>query len=438
MISPKLGAQSTIPLCESMCPGTAIPMRFGVILFWLTCWMILVMACKVFDIPCCACEVACTLVFCRMPFGVTSAALIFVPPRSMAITQSSMFLIVSNHNRFVLIHDSLALKERALAEGFEWVGVCDASDPAMDVYDEWLGRGMHAGMRYMASQRDARGTVDSILPGAQSILMVGLSYAPSRETEDLLSEMDWKIARYALGRDYHKVIRKKLKRVVSWLEEAYPSVRSRICVDSAPLMEREFAVRAGLGWIGKNTCLIDSRRGSWFVLGGIVLSERFVPDERAVGSCGSCRRCIDACPTGALVLEEGQKVALLDSNRCISYLTIEHRGDFSEEQMEMLNGWLFGCDVCQSVCPFNEARVSQPLRSAAHSERDFIPRAALLKMKDLQDFMNLDESEFLERFAGTALMRAGFAGIRRNVEALLRRAKSPKTATKSSNDSLVH
>lgn len=332
-----------------------------------------------------------------------------------------------------MVHDPSALKECALAEGFDLVGICDASDPVyLDVYDDWLSRGMQAGMAYMSSQRSARQKVDSLMPGAQSILMVGLNYAPSHETEILLRNLDWKIARYALGRDYHKVVRKKLKRVVTWLAATYPGLTCRICVDSAPLMEREFAVRAGLGWIGKNTCLINSRRGSWFVLGGVLLSERFVPDVNATGSCGSCRRCIDACPTGALILEEGKKVALLDSNRCISYLTIEHRAGFSDEQESMLNGWLFGCDECQSVCPFNEVRPSsQPLRSSPHGEPDFIPRASLLEMKSLEDFMKLRESEFTDRFAGTALMRAGYVGIRRNAEALLRRTKSPRVATKS-------
>jgi epoxyqueuosine reductase len=223
------------------------------------------------------------------------------------------------------------------------------------------------------------------------------------------------IARYALGRDYHKVLRSKLKRLSSWLETEYPGARYRPCVDSAPIFERDYARLAGLGWFGKTTCLIDSKRGSWFFIGLLLTSVEFQIDAAAVGSCGSCRKCIDACPTGAIVKADGRWQ--IDSRRCISYLTIEHRGPIDEELQKQVGGWTFGCDVCQEVCPFNEARPSQPARSPQTREHDFLERRRWPSLVELGT-ISFEEWDHLTR--GSAVRRARWEGLQRNAKINLR------------------
>ncbi|MBA3725777.1 MAG: 4Fe-4S dicluster domain-containing protein, partial [Armatimonadetes bacterium] len=196
-------------------------------------------------------------------------------------------------------------------------------------------------------------------------------------------------------------------------------------VDSAPILERDYANLAGLGWFGKNTCLIDSKRGSWFFIGLLLLDKEFEPDASAVGSCGTCRLCIDACPTGALVLGHGRPVAVLDSSRCISYLTIEHKGLFSQEESDMLHGWLFGCDVCQEVCPFNQPRGNQPMRARPTAEPDFEARP-MNETPDLAGLADISAEKFAEAYAGTAFMRAGAARMRRNAQAFVQ-ARNQRT-----------
>jgi epoxyqueuosine reductase len=311
-----------------------------------------------------------------------------------------------------VIHESGPLKEAAEREGFQLVGVCPASAPPhFGAYLEWLAAGNHAEMGYMESSVTARSHSNELLPGAKSILAVGLNYnsQPPPDAEA-------RVARYALGRDYHKVLKGKLKRIAKWAEDSYPGLKTRPCVDSAPVLERDYAQLAGLGWFGKNTCLINSKTGSWFFIGLLILDQEFTADSPAVGSCGSCRLCLDACPTGALTVRGG--VPTLESGKCISYLTIEHRGDFTEAQQQMLNGWVFGCDVCQEVCPFNQPRTTQPLRAAQTSEPDFSarPNNALPRLEELS---SISDEEFHRRYAGTPLMRAGAKGLRRNARALL-------------------
>jgi epoxyqueuosine reductase len=260
----------------------------------------------------------------------------------------------------------------------------------------------------MATSREQRTDPESLLPGVKSVLAVSLNYY--REVERELGHP--KVARYALGRDYHKVLRGKLKRIAAWTEETY-GVRARPCVDSAPILERDFAHQAGIGWFGKNTMLIDSRRGSWFFIGLLLLDAHFQPDAPAKGGCGTCRACIDACPTGALVLRPGRPVAVLESERCISYRTIEHRGDLPGDT----HGWLFGCDVCQEVCPFNIPRPSAPMRASEATERDFVPRALNLNPEP-SALVQMSEESFKEAYAGTAFMRAGVERMKRNAAAL--------------------
>ncbi|HWP31134.1 MAG TPA: tRNA epoxyqueuosine(34) reductase QueG [Fimbriimonadales bacterium] len=309
---------------------------------------------------------------------------------------------------------SSAIKRAALEAGFDIAGICPACEPPhYSAYLSWLQGKFHAGMAYMARSKVLRSSPESLLPGAKSILAVGLNYNqnPPRNTNA-------KISRYALGRDYHKVIRKKLKQVARWAEAEYEGLQTRICVDSAPILERDYAWLAGLGWFGKNTCLINTKRGSWFFIGLLLLDKEFEPDAPTEGSCGSCRKCIDACPTGALVFENGSKVAVLDSKRCISYLTIEHPRGFRHGEERLLNGWIFGCDVCQEVCPFNQPREHQPLRATITKETDFIPKREIISIEP-EELVGISDAEFLDKFKGTSLMRAGAGRMRRNALALI-------------------
>ena len=268
---------------------------------------------------------------------------------------------------------------------------------------------MHGTMDYMSASEPLRSNPEGLLPGVQSILAVTLNYNSGES-----SRSGPRVARYALGRDYHKVLRAKLKKIAAWAEADNPGLQARPCVDSAPILERDYAWLAGLGWFGKNTMLIDTKRGSWFFIGLLLLSEHFEPDAPEIGSCGTCRTCIDACPTGALVIENGRPIATLDASRCISYQTIEHHGPLTENT----HGWLFGCDICQEVCPFNHARANSPLRAVTTKVDDFAPRTPNTS-PDLAAISQMDRAAFESTYAGTALMRAGIERMQRNVEALL-------------------
>jgi epoxyqueuosine reductase len=259
-------------------------------------------------------------------------------------------------------------------------------------------------MAYMADHLPLRRDPRQLLPGAQSVIACALSYRrpnPARPGYP-------RIATYALGRDYHKVLRAKLRRIGRVLA-AHSGAAWRACVDSAPLMEREYAHRAGLGWFGKNTCLIDSRSGSYFVLGFLLTDAWLAPDRPSLGGCGTCRLCVEACPTGAIVARDG--VWQIESGRCVSYLTIEHQGPIPEELEDGVGDWTFGCDVCQDVCPFNQTRPSQPDRAPETREPDF---------REDRRWPTLDELAVIEQEAwdrltvGSAVRRAGLEGLRRN------------------------
>ncbi len=303
------------------------------------------------------------------------------------------------------------LLARARAEGFDPVGVCDARPPeSFDAYREWVAKGHHGTMAYLADSVPLRADPASLLPGVRSILAVGLNYHQPNPAETGQP----RVAQYALGRDYHKVVRGKLRRLGRWLDEAAPGERWRACVDSAPVLEREYAQRAGLGWFGKNTMLIDSHRGSWFVIGLLLTTVALEPDPPAVGGCGRCRLCVDACPTGCIVFEDGRWQ--IDARRCVSYLTIEHEGPFEPGSEAGLGGWTFGCDVCQEVCPFNQPRPHQPLRAAVTTEPGFLERREWPTLERLR-VVGHEEWDALTR--GSPVRRAGLDGLRRNAQANL-------------------
>lgn len=313
---------------------------------------------------------------------------------------------------------SAEIKELASELGLR-AGVCEAVPaPHYSAYTDWLAGGFHAEMGWLARHAGLKRTIRSLLPEAQSVIAVAQDYYTPVQPNG--------ISRYALGRDYHKVLRGKLRRLETFIRSKSPDAKCRICVDSAPVLERDYAWLAGLGWFGKNSCLIDSRRGSWFFIGLVATSEVLEPDEPAVGACGTCRACIDACPTGA-ILTQSNGIPRVDSRKCISYLTIEHPGDFTPEQEESLAGWVFGCDVCQEVCPFNQPRPHHPLRSPETTEPDFAPRAQNVS-PDLDQLQNGDPGWFVAQYAGSALMRAGHRRMARNVRANLK-GRRPQGAT---------
>jgi len=303
-----------------------------------------------------------------------------------------------------------AIRELARQCGFELAGVAPAEAlPERAWYHEWVASGFAGGMRYLADYRAvARNDPRNLLASARSIVCVGKLYNTpwpySTQFDD--GERAW-ISRYAWGDDYHAVVRRGLERLDAMLRQrAAAEFESRICVDTAPLLERSYARMAGLGWIGKNTCLINQPRGSWFFLGELLLSLAIEPDAADApppGRCGTCTRCIDACPTAAIV-PAGPRFAV-DSRLCISYLTIELRGAMALENRAGTGGHVFGCDICQDVCPWN--RRAPVTGDPAFEPRQFAPT--------LEELAPVTEDEFRSLYRGTPVTRARYSGFLRNV-----------------------
>jgi len=294
------------------------------------------------------------------------------------------------------------LKTEAGRLGFELVGIARAA-PAdgFASLQAWLDNGYAGEMGYMHRHAEARRHPSSILPEVRSVVMLGSCYAPEGSASDL------QIARYARGQDYHDVLRQRLRQLLDWLQSQIAGCGGRGVVDTAPLLERDFARRAGLGWFGKNTMLLNKRLGSYFFLAALLLDLELEPDPPyEMQHCGTCTACLDACPTAAFP-EAGQ----LDARRCISYLTIELREPMPEELRPGVGSWLFGCDVCQEVCPWN--RKAPPTQEPA-----FMPKSDLAAL-EATDILQLSEAEFRQRFAGTALLRSRRSGLLRNAAIVL-------------------
>lgn len=290
--------------------------------------------------------------------------------------------------------------------GFDLAGVCDSAPPQTHgVFKEWLSAGMQGTMSYLDRSVELRSDPAHLLEGVRSIIAVGLNY---RQTSSAVKG-EPRIASYALGRDYHKTIRGKLRSLDHFVKELHPESSGRVCVDSAPILEREYAQRAGLGWPGKNTCLIDSKRGSWFLIGLLLTTAELVPSVPAVGGCGNCRLCIEACPTGAIV-QRGEAWQV-DSRKCVSYLTIEHKGPIPDDLVSGIGDWTFGCDVCQDVCPFNQPRENQPLRGRETLEPDFLARR---RWPNLSEIATLQPADWDEITQGSPVRRCGLEGLQRN------------------------
>lgn len=315
------------------------------------------------------------------------------------------------------------VKALALAGGFDRAGVARLGPAStLAAFQRWLAAGRHAGMSWLERHSEIRADPRRLLDGARSILCVALSYAPGPESERVgertASTALWpRVARYARGEDYHRFLRKRLKSLARRIEEEFPGTRTRACVDTAPLLEREWAVRSGLGAFGKNTQLLSPDGGSWLLLGEVLLTLDLHPDEPVADLCGDCERCLTACPTGAL-----PAAFELDSERCISYWTIEHRGAIPAATAESLSGWVFGCDICQEVCPWNrDLPRSRHPELATPAERAGLDLVALVATPD---------EELRRTLATTPLLRPGIDGLRRNARAALG-ATDPPGATKT-------
>ena len=299
------------------------------------------------------------------------------------------------------------LKDEAARLGFDAVGIAPAvAPPGYESYRRWLAAGYAAGMGYLERGADARADAGSVLEGVRSIVVCAWVYAPA-EADGPLGPTQGRVARYARGGDYHELFRRRLESLGAWLEQEKPGARSRAVSDTAPLLERDFARLAGLGWVGKNTMLIGRKLGSYTLLGALLTDAELEYDAPHESShCGTCTRCLDACPTDAF-----PEPGVLDASRCLSYWTIEHRGVIPDEIAERLDGWVFGCDVCQEVCPWN--RKAPGAREPGLAARDEWTDP------DLVGWITGEREELRGSMRGTALSRAKPAGLIRNAALVL-------------------
>lgn len=289
--------------------------------------------------------------------------------------------------------------------GFEQVGIASIDlHKDADRFKQWLHQGFHADMTYLAKHGEKRFRPELLIPGTLSIICVRLNYLfPGLESLKVLKDPTKAyISRYALGRDYHKVMRNKLKKLAQQLQQAWKPFGYRVFTDSAPVLEKPLAQQAGLGWMGKHTLILDKNAGSWFFLGEIYTDLPLPQSEPLSPSCGKCKACITVCPTQAIVAPYQ-----LDANRCISYLTIENKGPIPKTLRPMIGNRIFGCDDCQLVCPWN--RWAQPTQEA-----DFTPRG-ILAAPDIVALLHWDQEQFLKNTEGSPIRRTGYWGWLRNL-----------------------
>jgi len=312
------------------------------------------------------------------------------------------------------------IKSKALALGFDKVGIAPAVKLDGTFLNEWLSCDYHGTMLWMSRTAGKRLDPKKYLPGVESIIAVAVNYY----TEDppRLSGSA-QVSRYALGRDYHLVLSKMLESLLEYIRELLPDVQGRIAVDDAPVMDKIWASKAGIGWIGKHSNLITQELGSYVFLGEILVTAGLQYDNPIQDYCGSCSLCIDACPTGAILDNK-----VVDSNKCISYRTIEYRGDYPGEWEEKNEDWIFGCDICQEVCPWN--KFASPTNIP-----DFCPEYSGKRFPLLIDIMQLTPEEFRMRYKDSPIKRSKWEGLKRNAEHVrlkylgndIHRKKSTKT-----------
>jgi epoxyqueuosine reductase len=301
-----------------------------------------------------------------------------------------------------------AIRVRARDLGFDLVGIAPAS-PSMyrDYLRQWLDDGQAGTMAYLAKRFEERTDPAAYLPGAASVICVAMNYHVELDPQQPAARdaAPGRVARYALGDDYHEIIKDRLYSLADWLRAAAPC-ETRCGVDTAPVMEKELAARAGVGWVGKNTCLINERIGSWLLLGEVLTTLPLPADQPAVDRCGTCRRCLDACPTGAITAPYQ-----LDARKCISYLTIEHRGDIAPDLRPRIGDWLYGCDVCQDVCPWNSKAI--PSLDPALAPR--FPAGTL----DAHEVLAWDHDRYAATLRHSAMKRVKLPQLQRNAMIVL-------------------
>ncbi len=301
-----------------------------------------------------------------------------------------------------------AVKAQALSLGFDLCGVARAHPLDPSALDKWLGAGWDAGLKYVRERREARLDPSLLLPGARSVIALAASYAPQPGEETPDGELI--VARYARGRDYHNVVLKPARKLAAWLRSQGARVYCE--VDTGAVMEKAWAQEAGLGWIGKNGCLIHERLGSWLLLGALVTDAELAPDSPHPDRCGDCIACMPACPTAAI-----PEPRFIDARRCLAYHTIEHRGPIPPELSSLAPGRVFGCDICQDVCPWNRRpRPGTLVQLRARPEQTAL---------SLNDILALDTATAWARYEGTPLLRAGRDGLVRSALAVAPRPLSP-------------
>ncbi|CAN5503073.1 tRNA epoxyqueuosine(34) reductase QueG [soil metagenome] len=299
------------------------------------------------------------------------------------------------------------IKQQALAIGFDKVGIvrAEALEEESTSLVKWLGKGFHGEMVWMEREPEKRADPRLLFPDARSMIVVALNYYTPHEHDN--DPASGKISRYAWGDDYHDVVKEKLSGLLAWIKSENPAAEGKLCVDTAPIMDKAWAVRAGLGWLGKHSNVITKEFGSWVFIGEILLNLDLEYDtDTVLDHCGTCTACIDACPTSAIV-----EPYVVDSKKCISYATIELRTlDLPKHFSENLTGWIYGCDICQDVCPWN--RFEKPSEEAR-----FAPRSGETSVR-LEFVESLTPEKYAERFRGSAVKRAKLGDLQRNAKAI--------------------
>ena len=296
------------------------------------------------------------------------------------------------------------IKSEAKKLGFSGCGISKArflSEEAKN-FEKWLSNGYQGSMSYLEKNIDKRLNPTLLVPGSKSVISLAFNYFPPKK---LIDNNNFIISKYAYGRDYHKVLKKKLKKLFFLMREKIGNIEGRVFVDSAPIHERAWAKLSGLGWIGKNSLLINKNQGSFFFLAEIICDLELEYDEPVLNRCGNCSRCIDACPTDAIT-----KAQVINAKKCISYLTIENKDNIPEELNDSMNNSIFGCDICQDVCPWNK-------NSKPHEEIEFLPKKNLRKLRK-KDWVELTEETFDRIFEGSAIKRTKYKGLKRNIRAV--------------------
>lgn len=297
------------------------------------------------------------------------------------------------------------VKLKAIELGFSSIGFSKARrlDQEADRLEQWLGKGLHGKMAYMENHFDMRVDPTKLVEGSKTVISLSYNYYNPEVQSDPSAP---KISMYAYGRDYHRVVKKKLKLLFNYIKEAFGDVQGRCFVDSAPVLERDWAKLSGIGWVGKHTLLINPKQGSYFFLAEIILDLELEPSESIKDHCGTCTRCIDACPTEAI----SPQGYLLDASKCISYLTIELRDQIPVEFEDKMQGWAYGCDICQDVCPWNRF-------AKRHTESEFEPHPDLLNMHK-QEWDEITEEVFNNVLKHTPMSRVKHEGLKRNISFL--------------------